>query len=68
MDERLPCGHQVPLFESIRGDLVPIAHPAIDTGFSSVSAVVWCHDGQTCGWVDVDTEQYGRIKGFRQDL
>mgnify|MGYP000325910247 CR=1 FL=1 len=66
MDERLPCGHQIPLFKTVSGALIPIAHPPIDTGYGTVSAIVWCHDGVSCGWVDVSAEQYERIKGYRQ--
>ena len=66
MDERLPCGHRVPLFRTVSDGLVAIAHPKIDTGFGTVSAIVWCHDGVSCGWVDVSDKQYERIKEYRQ--
>jgi hypothetical protein len=66
MDERLPCGHQVPLFRAASGGLIAITHPKIDTGYGTIPAIVWCHDGVSCGWVDVSDEQHERIKEYRQ--
>lgn len=65
MNETLPCGHRVPLFESVTGKMVPIACPSErnKTAFLNIPAVVWCVeiDRPSCGWVSVSDEEFDRI-------
>ncbi len=68
-DEILPCGHSVPLFEAVDGDLIPIANPAYPGGFgTTIPATVWCVESArpSCGWVEVNKVQYDRIAGYRR--
>lgn len=69
MDETLPCGHKVPLFEAVNGGMVAIANPSYVVTQTKIPADVWCVeiDHPSCGWVKVDDEQYERIKAFRLD-